>query len=517
MKKLFGKMAMAIALVLTLIVGSIGFVACDNPKDSTSGGGDTNYNVTFHYDFDPTGGYDAQTKRPDAYKKSEVLVSEKGAGVTVSRTLQRKFNCVKGYQTAGYSTESWKTAVTADMDVYVLYEKLPTYAVTFKNVDGTVVETVEVAQGTEYTASEFPANVTYIIDTTAYNALDTAAKGAYEAYSAKAGWYILTAQKSGYIVVETGKVFDKWAGDLGDMTEDVVFNAITKDADVQVKKMASGSSIAVDGDKDASYVHVSSLPMRFASTDCTYLDKYASREEALAVSEDEALKYDKAKTAYEDSNGDAYALETYMAWDGEWIYIFMEVVEPTVGTYGKEAMDAVLGGHQRTDSPELWFNLGGEYASLKYDAFGYKFVSPDYPYAYESNMTYVTKLVGGTFDLTTWDGSAVITDATGYNVEVKIPAYANPSASATPSTDIGGEGWGAKVSNGMSMVISTSLHDISNVLSADSLTEIKETGSADGVKAQLGHQNIGGGWTIATPNTSKTDYRVFDTTLVFVD
>ncbi len=522
MNNFFKKTVLACTLAFTFAASSIGMVACDNtqkPNPDENPPAEQTYEVTFHYDFAPDGAYDETTKQPDTYLKTEVLES-KGEAITVSRALQRKFDCVEGYSTCGYSTESWKTSVTADLDVYVLYEALPTYTITFKNVDGSVIEEVKVPVGTEYVSAQYPEKVTYLIDTTAYNALNETAKGAYEAYSAKSGWYILSAQKTGYIAIETGKVFTEFTGNMGDFNADVVMTATDAVADKQVKLNAN-ANITVDGNKDATYTHVSSLPYRFSSTDCTILLKYKTLEEATAAGK--AEEWTKAKNTYDAQEGNKYALETYMAWDGDWIYIFMEVTKPNVATIGKAGMQAI-GANPRGDGVELWYTLGKNYGemnsrqfgTLAIDAFGSQCVHPGYQFAYGDFLTYTSKLQNTTYDVTTWNGEAYQTDATGYNVEIKMPAYVNVYDLEAVSETFGGEGWGEKVTNGMPMVFSTELKAMQSIPSAEDIATMVETGSADSVRDNYGLRTMGGGWTTNTPNTSKTDYRIFDTTVVFV-
>lgn len=168
MKKLLAK----ILCVLLASVMVFGLVACGGGKDdsgstgssSSTGGGDTptptppveqDYTVTFHYDFDENATLDADGKA-SSYLETMELTSKKGKKVTVTTGMREAFG-MDGYKIKGYSTTAWqKDGITADMDVYVLYERSGLFIITFANPDGSTIKTLEKIEGAKVSADEYP-------------------------------------------------------------------------------------------------------------------------------------------------------------------------------------------------------------------------------------------------------------------------------------------------------------------------------------------------------------------------
>lgn len=164
-----------LAKILCVLLASVmvfGLVACGGGNDdsgstgssSSTGGGETptptppveqDYTVTFHYDFDANATLDAEGKA-STYLKTMELTSKKGKKVTVTTGMKEAFN-VDGYKIKGYSTTAWqKDGITADMDVYVLYEKSGLFTITFANPNGSTIKTLEKVEGESLTAAEYP-------------------------------------------------------------------------------------------------------------------------------------------------------------------------------------------------------------------------------------------------------------------------------------------------------------------------------------------------------------------------
>ena len=113
------------------------------------------YTVTFHYDFAADATFDADGKA-SAYASTAEYTSKKGKRVSLTTAMKDMF-AMDGYKIKGYSTTAWqKDGITADMDVYVLYEKLGYYTITFQNPDGSVISTLNKNEGEALTAAEYP-------------------------------------------------------------------------------------------------------------------------------------------------------------------------------------------------------------------------------------------------------------------------------------------------------------------------------------------------------------------------
>lgn len=194
------------------------------------------------------------------------------------------------------------------------------------------------------------------------------------------------------VTTSTGYYFAGW-DDISlteGVEEDVVITATEKQADGVIPKV---SSVTIDGTRDNSYVKIGDLT-HFVN------GKVAT---------------DWAK----DAKGIDATL--YASWDGDFIYYFVEVTDPTVVTFGKDYY-ATFDNNWLGDKVELWSSINGTYEMTSVDALGHTIRHHSFSDYIRDNNLFAATLVGD--DVTNYkDGKPAATNATGYNVEFAMPAY----------------------------------------------------------------------------------------------
>ncbi len=196
------------------------------------------------------------------------------------------------------------------------------------------------------------------------------------------------------VMVSEGYYFAGWENEnlLTNVTKDVTVKAMQKKATATLKKLAVKPT--VDGVKDDGYVLIGSLDHVIGGK---------------AV--DEATWTEKSQ---------GIDAQVYACYDGDYIYVYVEVTDSKVVSFGREyysgGFDAWKG-----DNVEMWFKLDGKDYKNSVDAFGYKQYSP-IPLHGDKTL-FATRLIGDD-NLASYKaaGKPVVTNATGYAVEMAVPA-----------------------------------------------------------------------------------------------
>lgn len=352
------KKILAFILCLTIAFSVTAVAACNKNGD---GGKDSS----------STTPQSSQTTPSSADKKTDFTVTFKyginhdkiltktsynGAKVSLTSSQLSGFN-VAGYKISGYSTEKWKkNGITEDLTVEVLYTPLDKYSVKFLNPDGSVLKQLSVTEGFDVDKAEIPA--------------------------------------ANAVTVSEGYYFAGWENDnlLTNVTKDVTVKAMQKKATATLKKLAAKPT--VDGVKDDGYVLIGSLDHVIGGK---AVDEATWKEKSQGI--------------------DA---QVYACYDGDYIYVYVEVTDSKVVSFGKEYYNAGFDAWQG-DNVEMWFKLDGAQYKNSVDAFGYKQYST-IPLHGDKTL-FATRLIGDD-NLASYKaaGKPVITNATGYVVEMAVPA-----------------------------------------------------------------------------------------------
>lgn len=352
------KKILAFILCLTLAFSVTAVAACNKNGDGAKGSSS------------PTP-QSSQTTPSSADKKTDFTVTFKyginhdkiltktsynGAKVSLTSSQLSGFN-VAGYKISGYSTEKWKkNGITEDMTVEVLYAPLDKYSVKFLNPDGSVLKQLSVTEGFDVDKAEIPA--------------------------------------ANAVMVSEGYYFAGWENEnlLTNVTKDVTVKAMQKKATATLKKLAAKPT--VDGVKDDGYVLIGSLDHVIGGK---AVDEATWKEKSQGI--------------------DA---QVYACYDGDYIYVYVEVTDSKVVSFGKEYYNAGFDAWQG-DNVEMWFKLDGAQYKNSVDAFGYKQYST-IPLHGDKTL-FATRLIGDD-NLASYKaaGKPVITNATGYAVEMAVPA-----------------------------------------------------------------------------------------------
>lgn len=196
------------------------------------------------------------------------------------------------------------------------------------------------------------------------------------------------------VTVSEGYYFAGWENEnlLTNVTKDVTVKATQKKATATLKKLAVKPT--VDGVKDDGYVLIGSLDHVIGGK---AVDEATWKEKSQGI--------------------DA---QVYACYDGDYIYVYVEVKDSKVVSFGREyysgGIDAWKG-----DNVEMWFKLDGAQYKNSVDAFGYKQFSP-IPLHGDKTL-FATRLIGDD-NLASYKaaGKPVVTNATGYAVEMAVPA-----------------------------------------------------------------------------------------------
>ena len=352
------KKILAFILCLTLAFSVTAVAACNKNGD----GGKNSSSPTPQSSQTTPSSADKKTDFTVTFKygvnhdKILTKTSYNGAKVSLTASQLSGFN-VAGYKISGYSTEKWKeNGITEDMTVEVLYAPLDKYSVKFLNPDGSVLKQLNVTEGFDVDKAEIPA--------------------------------------ANAVKVSEGYYFAGWENEnlLTNVTKDVTVKAMQKKATATLKKLAKKPT--VDGNKDDGYVLIGSLDHVIGGK---AVDEATWKEKSQGI--------------------DA---QVYACYDGDYIYVYVEVKDSKVVSFGKEyynaGFDAWVG-----DNVEMWFKLDGKDYKNSVDALGYKQYST-IPLHGDKTL-FATRLIGDD-NLASYKaaGKPVVTNATGYAVEMAVPA-----------------------------------------------------------------------------------------------
>ncbi len=287
----------------------------------------------------------------------------------------------EGYIFLGWDEEDY-SSITSDLTITALYRPVDTYTVTFYNIDGTQLgEPVTVKEGEAVAAPEAPKTVGKIF----------------------AGWD-----------KQVGKVDRNWSD----------FEAY-KDLSAEeiAAKPLEYKVTATYEDADGVVAYKEGISMEFKEvTDANGKKNYEpvdpifSETTAKYLSKD--LKIHRGTSATESVNNSA----TFsVAWDGEFVYVYAKVYDPTVLTRGEAYCNAEVNPWQN-DSIEIYYCFFAEPSAstrqvVKLDAYGYRMYSDD-----GSNGQKHPEMSKWFADITVSHKQAP--DADTYHIIFKIPAKA---------------------------------------------------------------------------------------------
>lgn len=255
------------------------------------------------------------------------------------------------------------------------------------------------------------------------------------------------------ITTSAGYYFAGW--DNESLTENVVENveitATQKQADGVIPK--TQNTISIDGNKDADYVLVGNLTHFVGG-------KIPADWETESKGIDATL---------------------YACWDGDYIYYYVEVEDPTVLSYGKDYYELVP-DCWKGDKVEMWFNVNGIFQMASFDAFGHyatgRFLFAEY---LRENNLFTTKLEGdNNVEAYRENKTPTVSTATGYYVEFAIPAY-------TPSSE--------DLENCEKLASKDHIYLTLQVNSADTINESMIQESVNTTSDKITNTNVGQIWT----------------------
>ena len=170
----------------------------------------------------------------------------------------------------------------------------------------------------------------------------------------------------------------------------VTIKALEKKANGFIPKV---NKIEIDGQKDNEYAYVGTLPRLISNKPIDDWEK----------------------------DGRGLDAKLYASWDGEFIYYFIEVKDPKVVSFGKDFYTQV-DDSWKGDKTELWFSVDNTFQMASLDSFGYSTHGNNFSEYMNENKLFKTSLIGDSLD-NYQSVKPVLTSATGYNVEMAIPAY----------------------------------------------------------------------------------------------
>lgn len=406
------------------------FTACGEVAQNSGNDDTRELAVYFHYGFADGATLGADGK-PSQYKSELKKLVQANGRLKALTTNEKKTFEVDGY--INYYTESdeqlLSSTITQATDIFVRYRVPATYTVTFKNADGSTIKALNKVENSYLESSDIPntSDPILAIDTDTYNSLDNTEKAKYAAYAPISGSYVLsTADLTSSIVTPLGSYFDSWTNITNVVTEDVTITASLKQTEAVVHKT---SGIVIDGVKDdGKYVKVGKLKVNDPNPD-TGLDN-GTYTKKLGVGDWSMVDETKKTTDY--PNGSPWAdANIYASYDGEFIYVFVETFnQKAVCSLSKAYLEKSLNPYAG-DCVDLWYGDGTNFHKAMVDAFGYNLYVPKENYSTYSgimmdkaNNMYANTLVGDD-NLASYKttGAPVKTNATGFNVEYKIPAY----------------------------------------------------------------------------------------------
>lgn len=508
----------------------------DSESESTKPSESVQYTVTFHYGIVS---FDKEENVVTEYATTKIETTY-GTKVPAPSTSKVRVN---GYDFDGWSTTEYKqNGISSNLDVYALYTPKAVHTVTFKNFMGSTITTIEVFDGERIPSDKIPATNGYVVYTVdQFNKLEV--KDGIVAYPEVDGYYLAEADLDKIAVavaVPYGMVFDRWLSESEDVT---IGTSLDADASFTVQfKGADGiiprtGAITIDGLKDDSYEYMGSMykhpisskvsGVTSSTTDLSIsdkLNKYVNKEdidldESLTAEEKEAVKaeWQQEYDNYHKS-GDLDG-RLYMAWDGDYIYFYIEVDDSKVYTEGKDYCS--IANPYENDGVEVWYGINSFYSKLCLDAMGFHLYSgANTPSKYldylGSNNMYATTIRDGEGNIMTdinfEDGTPRLLaegPKAGYALEYALPAYAEPTAAIDAENPLGATpgsaNWGAKLNTGDVVYFSLQVDCVSAVADENSLAQSVSSGSTklnslSTNKAELKRWN--GGWQMPKYNAS---------------
>lgn len=525
---------LAMALCMTLVLA---LTACgptqpqesstkESESESKSEQQEVEYTVTFYY-ADLTGvttaelasmiDADGKLTNTALYTKKYEKTCESGDGVAAPTSKQMEKAEVRGYKRV-WSTDAWKKDVSGDVSVYATYEKLKDVKVTFTNSNGALIKVLDTYATYKIEKDEYPNTyeIVYYYSATYLASLEECDMADYVEYTPKdaSGNDILldkdskvttdASKKDTQYVLATdadklatnvalpfGWYFDAWNGSTANLKIDGTVSAEIKAADGVIKK----TTIEVDGTKDDGYVKIGGLYPNIISNkrengtigDYPLLAQYKNEAE---VPESDKTAWKAQKDAWEAAtkpvcdcgiDHDPIDATLYLAWDGNFVYVYAEVNDPHVVSHG-QAYCTQRANPYENDGVEIWYGIAGDFNKVCLDAFGYQLYGAGkgnaQTSAYINECQSASKLTtasgylaDATFDA--WNGAIVTQEMssqagiTGYTVEFSFAAYEEPLLEDGEELKDDKSNWGNKLLTGHIFSLSIQLDDISDTASQD--------------------------------------------------
>lgn len=555
---------LAMALCMTLVLA---LTACGptQPGESSTKESESEskseqtveYTVTFYY-ADLTGktaadlaamiDEDGKLTNTALYTESYQKTCEAGDGVGAPTSKQMEKAEVRGYKRV-WSNDDWKKDVSGDVSVYATYEKLKDVKVTFTNSNGSPICVLDTYATYRVEKEEYPNtyelvyyySASYLatlpdVDMSLYVEytpkdvngndilMDKDSKVTTDATKAETQ-YVLAAdveKLATNIAIPFGWYFDAWDGTTTNLKIDGTVKVAVKKADGVIKK----TEIDVDGVKDDGYVKIGGLYPNIISnkrengTTGSYplLAQYKNEAE---VPDSEKTAWLAQKTAWENQTKpvcdcgiehDPINATLYLAWDGDFVYVYAEVNDPHVVSHGSAYCTQEANPYEN-DGVEMWYGIGGDFNKVCLDAFGYQLYgagkSAAETSAYINQCVGASKLMVGSGYLSdtvfdSWNGAIVTQEMsanagiTGYAVEFSFAAYEEPVLESGEELKADKSNWGNKLLTGHIFSLAIQLDDISEAASQD-IVDTAITGSssidnlykAEGVKNPNERINLG--------------------------
>ncbi len=372
-------------LVLMLLVLVVALVACDGGKEPE---------ITDDAATTTTKAAATTTAAPSKYTVKFVDADIFG-GEVISKTQVARNKAARaplnpsheGYVFLGWDEEDY-SSITSDLTITAMYRPVDTYTVTFYDADGTQLgDAITVKEGEPATAPATPKTVGKFF----------------------AGWD-----------KQVGKVDRNWADfeQYKDLSEEEIaattlnykVTATYEDAD-GVVAYKEGISVEFKEIKDANgNVNYEPVDEIFKTTTA----KYTSMD----------LRIHRGSSAEDQTNNRG----TFsVAWDGEFIYVYAQIYDPTVLTMGADYCNANVNPWQN-DSVEIYYCFNATPSAntrkvVKLDAYGYRKYSDD-----GSNGAAYPEMSAFFADITVTHKQAPAADM--YHIIFKIPAKTEDGVAA---------------------------------------------------------------------------------------
>ena len=524
-------LAMALCMTLVLALTACGPTQSESStkeseSESKSEQPKAEYTVTFYYadlsnvkTADLASMIDADGKLTNTalYTESYPKTCESGEGVAAPTSKQMEKAEIRGYA-RGWSSDAWKKDVTEDVTVYATYKKLNDVKVTFTNSNGSPIYVLDTYATYKVEKEEYPDtyepvyyySATYLASLEEVNMddyvvyapkdvngndilMDKDSKVTTDYSKAETQYILATDQEklATSIALPFGWYFDAWSGKVTSLQINGEVKAEVKKADGLITK----TNITIDGTKDDGYVEIGGLYPNIISNkrangktgDYPLYAKYKSIEE---VPEKDRTAWLAQKHEWEVQtkpvcccgvDHDPIDATLYLAWDGNFVYVYAEVKDAHVVSHGKAYCENRANPYEN-DGVEIWYGIAGDFNKVCLDAFGYKLYGSGEgdpsTSAYINKCKSASKLMtdSGYLDnaiFSAWNGAIVnqqtSKDAgiTGYTVEFSFAAYEEPMLSDGEELKDDKSNWGKKLTTGQIFSLSIQLDDISETASEE--------------------------------------------------